>query len=278
MPHHHQTIKNAASLTGIGVHSGLQVKLRIIPNPTPGIQFCRIDLGRAVVDLCPSTVVQAERQTVLKNGDAIVMTPEHFLAACAGLGLTALTVELDGPELPILDGSAAPFVHVLKVCGIQVLPHTIAPLQLNTPILLRDGTAHIAAFPNSTYRLTHIAYYTEPYVGTQAFSIDLADPGAFEHEIAPARTHGRLADLKPLQQKGLAKGASYENTLALGKAGYLNPPRFANEIARHKTLDMIGDLAMLNRPLRAHIVGYQNGHALNQALVAALAAKAVSEP
>ena len=218
MPHHHQTIKNAAFLTGIGVHLGLQVQLRINPKPTPGIQFCRIDLGRAVVDVCPSTVVQAERQTVLKNGNAVVMTPEHFLAACAGLGLTALTVELEGPELPILDGSAAPFVHVLKACGIQALPYTIAPLQLNTPILLRDGAAHVAAFPDATHRVTHIAHYAEAYVGTQAFSIDLADPGAFEHEVAPARSHGRLADLEPLQHKGLAKGASYDNTLALGKA------------------------------------------------------------
>lgn len=245
-------------IEGVGLHTGQPVKLTIKPAPDKaGIVFFRD--GQAVpakIDQLRST----DRGTCL-NGLATV---EHFLAAAYGLGVYDLLVDVEGEELPALDGSAIPFAEVLLKAGLAKALKSAVFLEIDRPIIVEEERAFIKAAPYHGFKVNFVINFKG--IGEQSFSIELTKD-SFLREIAPARTFGYLEEHEMLKKRGLALGASAENALILGKTGYVNQPRFKDEPVRHKILDLIGDLALLGCPLHAEITAFASGHKLNTELV-----------
>jgi UDP-3-O-[3-hydroxymyristoyl] N-acetylglucosamine deacetylase len=253
-----KTISKPFKLSGIGLHSGREVELTFSPAPAnSGIFF--VEEGKKV----PATIehVKETKRGTSLDGIAVV---EHVLSAAFGLGIDNLQIEIQGIEPPVLDGSALPYVEALCAAGIieQVEPKN--HLVLERPLKVFEGDAWLEALPCHGFKIDFVVDF--PGIGEQryAFNAELAD---FKKEIAPARTFGYLEEYELLKQRSLALGASFENALVLGKDGYINAPRFPDEIVRHKILDLIGDLALLGRPLRAKICASRSGHRLNAELV-----------
>jgi len=267
-PVRQRTIRRPASAAGIGIHSGEPVEITCLPAPPgAGILFCRLDLPaapeiRASVD----AVVDTHRGVTLGRGGVRLRTVEHLLAALAGVGVTNLRVEIRGGELPALDGSAAPYCAMLERAGIEEQDGFLEPLRPAAPISVGEGAATVLALPADDLRLTYIVPLHHPVLGAVQVAHAALTEGVFEREIAPARTWGFAADVEKLRGQGLAVGASPDNALGLGPEGYLNPPRMADEPARHKLLDLLGDLALLGRPLAAHVIAVGAGHTLHAAL------------
>lgn len=268
-----QTIRKTVTLEGIGLHSGEHAEVACRPAPVDsGIVFIRRDLSGTRPIPARLDAVRDVRRGVTLGIQASVRTVEHLLAAAAGLGLANLQVEVRGDELPALDGSAAPYYRALAQAGVE---EQDAPWHLQTvarPSWVEAGTAWVFATPATQLRVTYIVPTTHPVLGTQVVDFVL-EHDVFAEAIAPARTWGFLEELDALRAEGLAKGASLENALGIGPEGYLSAPRFADEPARHKVLDLIGDLALLGRPLRAHIIALGAGHALHIKLAKQLAAQ-----
>lgn len=193
-------------------------------------------------------------------------TVEHLLAAAAGLGISNLRIEVRGEELPILDGSAAPYLDALGAAGVVEQPARLPVAAPAQPQWLMRDTAWILAVPADHFRATYIVPLRQTSLGTQVADFD-PRRDRFAEQIAPARTWGFADELDALRQAGLAHGASAGNALGIGREGYLSPPRFPNEPARHKVLDLLGDLALLGVPLQAHVIACGAGHALHVALV-----------
>lgn len=255
-----RTIARPCVLEGWGLHTGLRAAVRCLPAPPDaGITFVRDGIEiPANVD----AVVGARRGTTLGRGAVVVRTVEHLLAAASGLGIANLRVEVEGEELPALDGSALPYFHALQDAGPSTQDAQWMPIALAQPAWVTADAAAILAVGAADLRISYVVPTGTPALGVQC--VDIRDPDvAFAEGIAPARTWGFAAEAAALRAEGLALGASEENTLGLGPHGYLWPPRFADEPARHKVLDLIGDLALLGRPLRAHIIAVAAGHALH---------------
>jgi len=257
-----KTIKSAFTLNGVGIHSGNPVQLTVKPaEANHGIVFVRTDKQNLEIPAHISAIAQGERATVLSQGGASIETPEHFLAACYALGVDTLRVEVGGPELPIMDGSALEFVRELHNAGIKQLDQESDPIIISKSIKVQEPGKKLHIMPHDSFKVSYLLEYDHPVVQTQFYSIDVEKD--FEKEIAPARTYGFEHEIQALYDKGLAKGGSLENALVIGEQGYLNPPRFTDELVRHKILDIIGDFALLSRPLKAHIIGVGSGHAMN---------------
>ncbi len=253
----------SAVLSGVGLHSGAGASVRLLPAPSgTGLVFRDARSGQEIPALA-ANVSDTSRCTRLKSGEFEVQTVEHILSALAGLGVDDATIEIDGPEVPATDGSAGPFVRLIQNTGTLAQLVPIEPLVLTAPVYVSEGGSTIAALPSDRFSAVVVLDYPKhSYLGTQAALFDSAG-GNYAVDVAPARTFGFLSEIEALRARGLGLGASYDNALILGETEYDSPPRFPNELARHKLLDLIGDLTLAGRPVCAQIVAIKPGHTLN---------------
>jgi UDP-3-O-[3-hydroxymyristoyl] N-acetylglucosamine deacetylase len=268
-----RTIASPAGMRGTGLHTGRTVEVVLRPAPPgSGIVFRRTDLAGAAPVAARLDRVTATAGCIALGGARGVRTVEHLLSAAWALGVDNLQVDLDGPEVPGMDGSALPFVRALRGAGLAEQDAPRRVLRLDGPVWARDAAAGcwIVALPAERLSVAYVVTLQAPAAGDQAATFD-AETGNYEESIAPARTWGYERDAAALRARGLALGASLENTLAIGGDGFLNAPRFPNEPARHKVVDLLGDLALLGADLKAAVVAVRGGHALHLTLARALA-------
>jgi UDP-3-O-[3-hydroxymyristoyl] N-acetylglucosamine deacetylase len=266
-----RTLRRSVSCTGIGLHSGNKVTLSLKPAPADyGIRFQRSDLGGLEI---PATVTHLgagiQYQTGLMREAVSVETVEHLLAALTALGIDNVIVELNHPEVPIMDGSAAPFVYlILNEAGVKRLTAPRRYLKVLRPISLTQGDKRIALYPSEHFKVTYSISFDHPLLRHQTRTMRITDE-TFVEEIAPARTFGFLKEVEMLRQRGLALGGSLDNAIVLGETGVLNNAlRFEDEFVRHKILDVIGDLSLVGYPVIGHLVAHRGGHALHTAFAA----------
>jgi UDP-3-O-[3-hydroxymyristoyl] N-acetylglucosamine deacetylase len=244
--------------------------MRLLPAPAgSGIVFRRTDLDNFEIPAIGRNVAKVSYATSLMRQGVLISTTEHLLSALIGMGVDNVIVEIDNLELPILDGSALPYVEAFRAVGIRTQRRRRESIRVLSPIEVRDGDKFIGLYPGSGYRIQYRIDFPAP-IGRQETSIDLATEtyGTF---IAPARTFGYKADEKKLRDMGLIRGASPENAIVLGSRGPENGPlRFSDEYVRHKVLDLIGDLALAGRRIEGHVVAERAGHAMHTALVTRL--------
>lgn len=256
------TLAKALTFSGPGIHSGRDVRLSLKPSRSGEVVFRRLDLGASEVRLDPRTA-DAANASNLVSGSARVETVEHLLAALSGCGVDSALVELDGGELPILDGSAAPFARAIADAGLVALDEPRRTLVLVKPFALVDGAAALEASPAATFSIAYTISFDHPAIGTQTIDMEVV-PDAFLRDIAPARTFGFLRDVAELRSRGLARGGSFENAVVLDETSVLNGPlRFPDEFVRHKVLDLIGDLFLLGVPVRGRFTARRAGHGLH---------------
>lgn len=296
-----QTIKNEGKISGHGLHSGKQVTVKIIPAPKGhGIKFQRVDIdSKPIVEANCDYVVTSVRSTTLDKGGVKIITIEHILSALAGMQIDNVLIELDSEELPILDGSARPFVELIKECEVAIQDETREIFQLKNNLIHEDKQtgSQIIAMPSDTFKVTVMVDYNSQIVGPQHASLDHIED--FEKDIAPCRTFVFFHELESLHSSGLIKGGSVENAIVLvdkmpsqeevdklsilfnrkdievKSEGYLNNLDlfFQNEPARHKLLDVIGDLVLVGMPIKAHIIATFPGHKINTDFAKLLKAK-----
>lgn len=261
-----KTLLKPIQYKGTGLHSGLPVTMTLRPaEANTGIVFIRTDLpGQPSVKAIAANVTSTNRATTLEDGDAKVFTVEHLLAAFYGLQIDNCYVELDSPEPPVGDGSAAVFVDLMKSAGIDVLDAHRAVYAVKRSHAIYDGDRYIVILPYDGLRVTFTSVNSHPLLGTQQVDI-LLNSENFETDISPARTIGFMNELEQLQAMGLAKGGSIENVLVYDDTKCLSAPRFDDELVRHKILDVLGDLFLLG-PIKGHIIALKSSHELNSRL------------
>jgi UDP-3-O-[3-hydroxymyristoyl] N-acetylglucosamine deacetylase len=262
------TIKSPVILSGVGLHSGIETTVKILPaDVNSGRYFVRVDLhDQPIIKADVNQVITTTLSTELANGEAKVRTVEHLLASLTGLGIDNARIEIDGPEIPLLDGSAKVWFDAIKSVGIlaQEKPCN-SPYVLSEPITINQGDVFISAIPSPEIRFTYGIDFELQAIANQWHSFSLSQD--FSTEIAPARTFGLAHQVEQLRSAGLIKGGSLENALVCSAEGWLNPPlRFENEPARHKLLDLIGDLSLLGTLPQAHFIAYKASHNLHIAL------------
>jgi len=265
-----RTLENPVSCSGIGLHSGKKVNLKIHPTPANhGIKFIRTDLpDNPEVPALFNMVVDTSLATVIGSGGVIVSTIEHLMASLAGMSIDNARVELDAYEMPIMDGSAAQFTELIRSAGIQKLKDLRFYFVVHEPIELKGGGKSVVATPLKAQKLSCTIDYTHPLIQTQTFSIELSDE-SFEQLISRARTFGFKHEVEYMKQFGLARGGSLENAVVIDEEAVLNEEglRYEDEFVRHKILDCIGDFSLLGMPILGHIITYKSGHAFNQAFL-----------
>jgi UDP-3-O-[3-hydroxymyristoyl] N-acetylglucosamine deacetylase len=264
---HQRTIRRAVQLEGVGLHSGKPARIRIAPAPAnSGITF---HVDGQLIPAAPESVVNCHYATTVGRNGTRIQTVEHLLAAAGGLGLDNLDVQVEGPEIPATDGSARPFVQLLATAGRLEQSAPRRPIAIPHPIRVGTGGRWIQVVPADALYISYTLDNDHPAIGTQALTCR-PNEQMFVEEFAPARTYGFLRDLGSLRHHGLARGASLENAIGLGKRGVLNGLRYRDEFVRHKILDLFGDLALLGRPVLGHVIARNAGHALNFELVVAV--------
>ena len=266
-----RTLRRSVSCTGIGLHSGNKVTLSLKPAPADyGIRFQRSDLGGLEIPATVTHLGGIQYQTGLTREAVSVETVEHLLAALTALGIDNVIVELNHPEVPIMDGSAAPFVYlILNEAGVKRLTAPRRYLKVLRPISLTHGDKRIALYPSDHFKVTYSISFDHPMLRHQTRTMQITEE-SFIEEIAPARTFGFLKEVEMLRQNGLALGGSLENAIVLGETGALNALRFEDEFVRHKILDVIGDMALVGYPIVGHLVAHRGGHALHTAFASKL--------
>ena len=260
-----RTLRRPVSCSGIGLHSGNKVTLSLKPAPADfGIRFQRADLGGLEVPATVTHLGGIQLATGLTREAVSVETVEHLLAALTALGIDNVIVELNSPEVPIMDGSAAPFVYlVLNEAGVKKLTAPKKFLKVLRPISLSQGDKRIALYPSDHFKVTYSISFDHPLIRHQSRTMRITED-SFVEEIAPARTFGFLKEVEMLRQRGLALGGSLDNAIVLGETGVLNNAlRFEDEFVRHKILDAVGDLALVGHPVIGHLVAHRAGHALH---------------
>lgn len=275
-----QTIAEPVSTSGVGLHSGAPVNLRIVPAPAGrGIIFRRTDLENFEMDAVGRNVAKVSYATSLMRRGVLISTTEHLLSAFIGIGIDNAYVELDNLELPILDGSAKPFVDMVRSAGLRQQRRKRTYMRILKPVEVRDGDKFIGVYPVSEedwgYSISYNIDFPAP-IGKSSFELQLIGANGLLHdhyarEIAPARTFGYLHEADKLRAMGLIRGASEENAIVVTQTGVKNGPlRFADEFVRHKVLDLIGDLALLGNRILGRVVADRAGHAMHTALVTRL--------
>ena len=270
-----QTLKSAIHCAGIGVHSNRKVRMELRPAPPgTGIVFCRTDQPAGsyrTIEAVYGNVVDATLCTAIGNGRVSVRTIEHLMAAFAGCGIDNAVVKLDGEEVPVMDGSAAPFVFLIECAGIveQCAPRRM--IEVLKPVRLGDEDRYISITPADTFSIRCDIDFDHPALGYQSV---VFDPllSSFRTEIARARTFCRESDVESILAAGMGRGGSLENTVVIGEDGPLNEGglRYADECARHKALDCFGDLYLAGAPIIGHVRCLRSGHGMNHALLSAL--------
>ena len=268
--HLEQTIAEPLEFTGVGLHSGAPVTMRLLPAPAgSGIVFRRTDLDNFEIPANGRNVAKVSYATSLMRQGVLISTTEHLLSACIGMGVDNVIVELDNLELPILDGSALPYVEAFLNLGIRTQRRRRETIRVLRPVEVREGNKFIGVYPGAGYRISYAIEFPAP-IGQQKTCVDLATE-TYGSEIAAARTFGYKADEQKLRDMGLIRGAGPENAIILGAKGPVNGPlRFTDEYVRHKVLDLIGDLALAGRRIEGHVVAERAGHAMHTALVSRL--------
>jgi len=255
-------------LSGIGLHSGAPVTMRILPAPSgTGIIFRRTDLDGFEVEAVSRNVARVSYATSLMKKGVLISTTEHLLSAFIGLGIDNAIVELDNLELPILDGSAQPFVQAIKKAGIRKQRRPRQYLKIRRELEWREGNKFIAVYPAESYSVSYSINFPHPLIGKETFQVELSN-GSYLRQIAAARTFGARQDEQAMRNMGLIRGASRENCIVLTQDGIENGPlRFPDEFVRHKVLDLVGDLALLGKQILGKVVADRAGHAMHTALV-----------
>jgi UDP-3-O-[3-hydroxymyristoyl] N-acetylglucosamine deacetylase len=272
MPDYQHTLAKPVSTSGVGLHTGCQVRLRLLPAPSnTGIVFRRVDLEGFEIEAKARHVARVSYATSLMKKGVLISTTEHLLSALAAMRIDNVYVELDNLEVPIMDGSALPFVRLIHEAGLRRQRARRTYARILKPIELADGARRIAAYPADAFSASYTISFPHPLVGEQHFEF-AGDSAQYEAEVAPARTFGFLEEVETLRQQGLVRGGSLENAIVLARHGVLNPEglRFPDEFCRHKVLDLMGDLVMLGYPLLGRVVAERAGHAMHVALVAQL--------
>jgi len=265
---HQHTIRKPGALSGVGLHTGKTARIAVWPAPPNTGIILRVP-GEEAIPAAPESVVDSHYATTLGSRGVRIQTVEHLMAAAAGLEIDNLVVEVEGQEIPAGDGSARPFVAMLAAAGRREQSAPRRPIVIPQPIRVGDSGRWIQVVPSSTLRISYTLDNDHPAIGTQALTCVPAGR-TFVDEFAPARTYGFLKDLGVMRKNGLARGASLENAIGVGKRGVLNGLRYRDEFVRHKILDLIGDLALLGRPVVGHVIARNAGHALNLELVVAV--------
>jgi UDP-3-O-[3-hydroxymyristoyl] N-acetylglucosamine deacetylase len=267
------TIQRPVEIEGVGLHTAVPCHLRLVPAPADtGIVFRRVDLDNFEIEAHVRNVARVSYATSLMKQGVLLSTTEHVLAALYSCGVDNVYVELDALELPILDGSAKPFIDLLARAGTRKLRRQRRFIRVVKPLELADGDRRIGIYPASEFRVHCFVDFHHPAVGPQEVELTV-NRETFSRELAPARTFGFTRDFPGLQAMGLIRGGSLENAIVIDDKTILNGPlRFLNEFGRHKALDLIGDLALLGQPLQARIEAYKAGHALHTQLVTRLLA------
>jgi UDP-3-O-[3-hydroxymyristoyl] N-acetylglucosamine deacetylase len=272
-----RTLKRPTSCDGVGLHSGARVTLRLIPAPADhGIVFVRVDLpGKPSIPASAEFVVSTALATTLGRNGVKVGTVEHLLSALSGLGIDNVRIELDGPEVPIMDGSAAPFAALVNETGIRMQDKAKSFLVIRRAVTVTEGDKHATLAPSKRLRIDCTIDFKHPLISDQTYSLEFSDR-TYAKEIAGARTFGFLKDVEKLQANGLARGGSLNNAIVVDEFSILNPEglRFPDEFVRHKLLDTLGDVALMGRPVIGHLTVHKSGHALNHKLVM----KVLSDP
>ncbi|MFY8149238.1 MAG: UDP-3-O-acyl-N-acetylglucosamine deacetylase [Prochlorococcaceae cyanobacterium] len=266
------TLADAVERQGVGLHSGASGRVRLQPSELPGFRVGWLEHpGRPSVALHPTQVCETQLCTALRLGSERLATVEHLLAALAGTGLTQAEILVEGEEIPLLDGSALPWVEAIAEVGLAPVARTPERPLPQEPITRQQGTGFAVALPSDRLRVGVAVEYPQPAIGRQLYSLELT-PEAFVAEIAPARTFGFREQVEQLRAAGLIQGGALDNALVCDGDTWLNPPlRFPDEPVRHKLLDLLGDLALAGLP-RAQVFAYRGSHGLHTALAAALAA------
>ena len=254
--------------SGIGLHSGAPVSLQILPaSPGTGIVFRRTDLEGFEIEANSRNVARVSYATSLMKKGVFISTTEHLLSAFTGLGVDNAIVELDNLELPILDGSALPFVELIQKAGIRKQRRPRRYMKILREVEMREGNKFISVYPADSYSVSYSINFPHPLIGKETFQVELSN-GSYLRNIAAARTFGSREDEKAMRNMGLIRGASRDNCIVLTRDGVENGPlRFSDEFVRHKVLDLVGDLALLGKPILGRIVADRAGHAMHTALV-----------
>jgi UDP-3-O-[3-hydroxymyristoyl] N-acetylglucosamine deacetylase len=264
---HQRTIRKVVTLKGLGLHSGKPARVTMSPAPADtGIVF---RAGNDVIPAAPESVLDSRYATTIGKNGTRVRTVEHLMAAAAGLGIDNLDVRVEGVEIPAADGSAKPFVALLAGAGRAEQTARRRPIVAPYPIRVGTERRWIQIVPSDRFRISYTLDNDHPAIGLQTLSY-IANERIFVEEFAPARTYGFLKDVGMLRKTGLARGGSLENAVVVGKRGPINGLRYPDEFVRHKVLDLIGDVALLGRPLQGHIIARNAGHDLNFELVVAI--------
>ena len=267
------TIEKPVATKGVGLHTAVKSELRLAPAPADtGIVFRRTDLDNFEIEAHVRNVARVSYATSLMKKGVLLSTTEHLLAALYSCGVDNVYVDLDALELPILDGSAQPFIEMLNQAGIRRLRKRRRYLKVIKPLEFTDGGRRIGIYPADDFQVYCYVEYANPAVGAQEVQIRVGRE-SFSRMLAPARTFGFVQDFEGLRRMGLIRGGSLENAIVLNEHGVMNGPlRFPDEFGRHKALDLIGDLALVGRPLLARVEAYKAGHALHTQLVTRLLA------
>lgn len=260
------TLRERIEFDGVGLHTGADCRVTVVPAPTDaGFTFVSANVR---VPALVENVIDTSRATVIGKDGVSISTTEHLLSALFAMGVSNADILVDGPEIPICDGSAAVFCERIGETGVVVQNADRATLELNEPVFVRDGEKLVAAFPAPALRVRFLADFPDP-IGTQYFYGEI-DADSYVREIAAARTFAYLHEVQALLERGLARGGSLENALVFAPDGPIQPLRWHNEAVRHKTLDLIGDLALLGAWPQCEIVAVKSGHELHASMTRAL--------
>ena len=256
---------------GVGLHHGAPVNMRILPAPAgTGIVFRRVDLDGFLIEASGRNVARVSYATSLMKKGVLISTTEHALSAFTGIGLDNAIVELDNLELPILDGSARPFVEMVLGAGLKQQRRKRVYLRIRRELELRDGDKFIGVYPAEGSSVEYCINFPHPLIGKSEFEVDLSRD-LYRREVAPARTFGFREQERAMRNMGLVRGASLENCIVLTAEGLENGPlRFPDEFVRHKVLDLIGDLSLIGKRILGRVVADRAGHAMHTALVSRL--------
>jgi UDP-3-O-[3-hydroxymyristoyl] N-acetylglucosamine deacetylase len=266
------TLQRPVEASGVGLHSGVQVKIKILPAPpSTGIVFVRSDLNNFPISASWRHVAKVSYATSLIKQGVLISTTEHLLSVFYGMGIDNAFIEIDNLEVPILDGSGLPYVRLIEHAGIKTLRRRRRYLRIRQPVSVEANGKRISIYPSDRFLLTCNVYFPHQLVGSESMDIEVT-PERYASDIAPARTFGFAWELDQMRNMGLIRGASLENAVCFDRTAVLNPGglRFIDEPCRHKILDLLGDLALVGRPLLGHVVAERAGHAMHYALVSRL--------
>jgi UDP-3-O-[3-hydroxymyristoyl] N-acetylglucosamine deacetylase len=270
------TVQRPVEASGVGLHSGVPVSIRILPAPpSTGIVFLRSDLDNFAIPASWRHVARVSYATSLMRQGVLISTTEHLLSVLYSMGIDNAFIEINNLEVPILDGSGLPFVKLIQEAGIKTYRRRKRYLRIRRPVSVEGGGKRITILPSDSFLLTCDIFFDHPCVGRQTLEIEVT-PERYATDIAPARTFGFAWELDQMRDMGLIRGATLDNAVCFDRTSVMNPDglRSVDECCRHKVLDLIGDLALIGKPLLGHVIAERAGHAMHAALVS----KIMSDP